>query len=447
MFRPRTDFLVFTDFFAVDGISMQATRHLILCFLSVMTTLGSANAWGQEAASSIAPSSKSDRTSNWPNWMGPMHDGISTEAGWSSAWPEDGLTVKWTADLGTGFSSFSVVDGLAYSMGHSDGKETVWCLDAESGRKIWSHSYPAVLNPNLYEGGPGSTPTVHSNMVFTLSIDGRLIGFRRKTGEIAWEVDLQKELEVGMHEWGFNASPYILGNQLLLECGRVVSFNWKTGRKLWQSPRHRAGYGSVRPFELNGKKLLASLDCEGLRISQSNDGSEVAFSPWPSPFGTNSTTPIVVKDRIFVSTGYNVGSVMFRLTNGRLEQQYSHRNMRNHFNNSIYYKGNLYGFDGNSNLGRVVRLTCMDFETGEINWKQAGLGCGALIIANGHLLILSDRGDLVLADASPDGFKEIARSKFLKGRCWTAPVLLNGQVYGRNAEGRTVCCVLPKQAS
>ena len=145
-----------------------------------------------------------------------------------------------------------------------------------------------------------------------------------------------------MHEWGFNASPYILGNQLLLECGRVVSFNWKTGQKLWQSPRHRAGYGSVRPFELNGKKLLASLDCEGLRISQSNDGSEVAFSPWPSPFGTNSTTPIVVKDRIFVSTGYNVGSVMFRLTNGRLEQQYSHRNMRNHFNNSILYKGNLY---------------------------------------------------------------------------------------------------------
>ena len=438
---------MFTEFFAVDGISMQASRHLIFCFLSVMTALGSADAWGQKAASSISPSSKGDRTSNWPNWMGPMHDGISTEAGWSSVWPEDGLTVRWTADLGTGFSSFSIVDGLAYSMGHSDGKETVWCLDAESGRKIWSHSYPAVLNPNLYEGGPGSTPTVHGNMVFSLSIDGRLIGFRRKTGEIAWEVDLQKEIEVGMHEWGFNASPYIQGNQLLLECGRVVSFNWKTGQKLWQSPRHRAGYGSVRPFELNGKQLLASLDCEGLRISQSNDGSEVAFSPWPSPFGTNSTTPIVVKDRIFVSTGYNVGSAMFRLASGRLEQQYSHRNMRNHFNNSIFYKGNLYGFDGNSNLGRVVRLTCMDFETGEVNWKQAGLGCGALIIANGHLLILSDRGDLVLADASPDGFKEIARSKFLEGRCWTAPVLLNGQVYGRNAEGRTVCCVLPKQAS
>lgn len=421
----------------------------ISAVLIAVTAFGfgdSADALGQDAASNIAASSRGIRSLSWPNWMGPQHDGISTETGWSSAWPEEGLSVKWTAELGTGFSSFSIVDGLAYSMGHSNDQETVWCLDAESGQKIWSHSYPAVLNPNLYEGGPGSTPTVHGDMVFTLSIDGRLIGFSRITGKVAWEVDLQKELEVGMHEWGFNSSPYILGNQLLLECGRVVSFDWKSGRKLWQSPQHRAGYGSVRPFEHKGKVLLASLDCEGLRISQSNDGSEVAFSPWPSPFGTNSTTPIIVKDRIFVSSGYNVGSVMFRLTNDGLDQQYAHRNMRNHFNNSILYKGNLYGFDGNSNLGRVVRLTCMNFETGEANWKEAGLGCGSLIIVDGHLLILSDRGDLVLADASPDGFNEIARSKFLEGRCWTAPVLLNGRIYGRNADGRAVCCELPKQA-
>lgn len=426
--------------------SFGSRLSAVLIIVATFSVGATADALGQNAVNVNAGSRKLSQTPRWPNWMGPEHDGISTETGWSSVWPEEGLPVKWTVELGTGFSSFSVVDGLAYSMGHSNGQETVWCLDAESGQEIWSHSYPAVLNPNLYEGGPGSTPTVHDNMVFTLSVDGRLIAFKRKTGEIAWEVDLQKELEVGMHEWGFNSSPYILGNQLLLECGRVVSFDWKTGRKLWQSPQHRAGYGSVRPFEHNGKVLLASLDCEGLRISQSNDGSEVAFSPWPSPFGTNSTTPIVVKDRIFVSSGYNVGSVMFRLRSGRLEQQYAHRNMRNHFNNSILYKGNLYGFDGNSNLGRVVRLTCMDFETGEIKWKEAGLGCGALIIANGHLLILSDRGDLVLADASPDGFTEIARSRFLDGRCWTAPVLLNGRVYGRNADGRAVCCALPKQA-
>ena len=117
--------------------------------------------------------------------------------------------------------------------------------------------------------------------------------------------------------------------------------------------------------------------------------------------------------------------------------------MRNHFNNSILYKGHLYGFDGNSNLGRVVRLTCMNFQTGKVQWKQAGLGCGSLMIANGHLLILSDRGELVLAQADPDGFTEVARSAFLTGRCWTAPVLLDGRIYGRSATGQAVCVQLP----
>lgn len=389
------------------------------------------------------PAVPARQINDWPNWMGPNHDGISTETGWSRDWPADGLPVDWTAELGTGFSSFSVADGLTYSMGHRDGRETVWCLNANTGAVVWSHSYPARLNPNLYEGGPGSTPTVHAALVFSLSIDGRLIAFNRMTGEVKWEIDLQEDLDVGMHEWGFNSSPYILGDQLLLECGRVVSYDWKTGEKQWQSSKHLAGYGSVRSFQSDGETLLATLDCEGLRISRATDGSEVSFRGWRSPFRTNSTTPIIIKDRVFISTGYNVGSVLFKYSPDGLDEIYSHRQLRNHFNNSLYYKGHLYGFDGNSNLGRVVRLTCMDFETGEVKWKQAGLGCGSLMIADGSLLILSDRGDLVVADASPEEYREVTRSKILSGRCWTMPVLVNGRVYARNADGRAVCCRLP----
>jgi len=422
-----------------SGFPLYSVRLLIAAI-----TLFSAV--GEAVSQEVAPVRKSVPTSikhEWPHWMGPDHDGISKESGWSKDWPANGLEAAWTRELGIGFSSFSIVDGRAYSMGHEDDRETVWCLDASSGEEIWTHSYPALLNPNLYEGGPGSTPTIHADMLFTLSVDGRLIGFRNATGEVVWEVDLQKELDVEMHEWGFNASPYILDDQLLLECGRVVSFDWKTGQKLWQSKKHLAGYGSVRPFRFDNATLLATLDSEGLRISRSHDGSEVAFSGWRSPFRTNSTTPIVVGDRIFISTGYNVGSVLFQLTQDGLQQKYAHRELRNHFNNSILFDGHLYGFDGNSNLGRVVRLTCMNFETGEVKWKQAGTGCGSLIVADGHLLILSDRGDLVLAKASPDEFTEVSRSRFLSGRCWTAPVLVNGRIYGRNANGHAACVTLP----
>ena len=117
--------------------------------------------------------------------------------------------------------------------------------------------------------------------------------------------------------------------------------------------------------------------------------------------------------------------------------------MRNHFNNSILFEGFLYGFDGNSNLGRVVQLTCMNFETGKVAWKKAGMGCGSLMVADGKLLILAESGDLVLAKATPTGFEELARSSFLTGRCWTVPVLFDKRVYARNAAGKLICAELP----
>ena len=380
---------------------------------------------------------------NWPNWMGPNHDGVSLQSDWSTRWPTSGLSTSWVRQIGTGFSSVSIVGDQLFTMGHSRRRETVWCLNVGTGDVIWQHSYPAELNNHLYEGGPGSTPTVDGEFVYTLSVDGRLLCLQRDNGTVVWEVMLQDKLDVEMHEWGFNSSPRILGRQLLVECGRLASFDKITGALIWASDKHQAGYGSVVPFDHEGTKLLASLDCEGLRISDSSDGSEVAFHEWRSPFRTNSTTPIIVGDTIYISTGYNVGCGLFRLTGNRLEKIYSNREMRNHFNNSILLDGYLYGFDGNSNLGRVVQLTCMKYDTGEVMWQQRGLGCGSLMIADGKLVILSEKGDLVIADASPDGYSEIARSSFLEGRCWTVPVLLDGHIFGRNADGKLVSARLP----
>jgi outer membrane protein assembly factor BamB len=104
----------------------------------------------------------------------------------------------------------------------------------------------------------------------------------------------------------------------------------------------------------------------------------------------------------------------------------------------------LYGFDGNSHNSRNTTLSCINFETGEPAWTQRGLGCGSLLIADGKLLVLSEKGELVMAKASPEVWTELARSPFLEGRCWTVPVLANGRLYGRNADGKLVCVSLPK---
>lgn len=379
----------------------------------------------------------------WPTWMGSRFDGISTENDWSPLWPSEGLRKVWTRQIGIGFSSVALAEGRLYTLGHRDGEETVYCLNADTGELLWSQTYPSELNDNLHEGGPAATPTIDRGLVYTLGKEGQLYCFRADTGDVVWHKELTKEFAVAVPEWGFSGTPRIFGDRLIIEGGRTAAFHRITGEKLWQTETHDAGYGSVAPFPQGDQLLLAVLDCEGLRVLDSTDGRELAFAEWPSPFRTNSTTPIVQGDRIFISTAYNVGCGLFRWTGESLESIYQNRNMRNHFNNSILYEGHLYGFDGNSNLGRVVQLTCIDFLTGEMKWQQAGFGCGSLMIADGKLLILSDSGTLVLAEATPDGYRELARSPFLSGRCWTVPILVGGRIYGRSAAGTLTCVELP----
>lgn len=393
---------------------------------------------------SVALFLNSATADDWPQWMGPGLDGISTEEGWSANWNDRQPQELWHREIGIGFSSVGVVDGLLYTMGHVDGKETVWCLNADTGSEVWSHSYPAQRNGNLYEGGPGATPTVLDNHVYTLGVDGQLNCLLRKTGELIWHRDLKSDFDVALHEWGFNSSPFIHNGKLYVQGGRLGCYDTASGDLVWKSEPHQAGYGAVRILKRDGTTYLVSLDCDGLRISNISDGKLIAIAPWKSPFATNSTTPIVIEDRIFISTGYNVGSGLFEFDGQRLTQVYSTKRMRNHFNNSIVWNGHIYGLDGNSNLGRVVTLTCLNFANGDVMWKQRGLGCGSVMIANEHLIVLSEDGDLVVAKASENEFRELGRTKILSGRCWTVPVLTNGNVYARNASGNLVCVELPK---
>ena len=379
----------------------------------------------------------------WLGWMGNNHNGVSAEGGWSTDWPEAGLTTVWKREIGIGFSSVSIAGGRLFTMGHSEGEETVYCLNVDTGETIWSHTYPSQLVANLYEGGPGSTPTIHGDYVYCLGKEGQLFCFRADDGELIWQRQLQHDLGVELPEWGFNSSPYILGDQLIVQGGRVVSYDKTSGKINWQTAKHTPGYGSAALFDHDGRQLIATLDSDALRLVDASDGEQIDAFPWSSPFRTNSTTPIIHDKTIFVSTAYRVGCGLFRIVDGQLELIYDNREMRNHFNNSILHEGYLYGFDGNSNFGRILHLVCMNYETGEVAWKKTGLGCGSLMIADGKLVILSDDGELVIAESTPEEFKELARAKILSGRCWTVPVLLNGHVYARNARGDLVAVKLP----
>lgn len=390
----------------------------------------------KEARTKSAPVAQ---TGFWPHWLGPNYDGISPETAWRADWSDKPPQVSWRRNVGTGYSSISAADGRLYTMGHTEGNETVFCLDANTGEIIWEHSYPAELVNHLNAGGPGATPTIDGDFLYTNSRDGRLICFEIKTGKIVWEKKLTEAYEMEVPEWGFTCSPLILGDQLLVEAGRLVALDKRTGKELWKSTPHMPGYGTPAAFEKEGTQYLALLNNECLTITRASDGVEVTTFNWPSPFDTNSTTPIIDGNTIFISSGYHKGCALLEFENEKLAARYTNKDMKNHFNNSVLFQKHYYGMDGNSNLGRIVRLNCLDQQTGKVKWREAGFGCGSVLISDGKLIILSDEGTLVTAKASPESYQEISRFKVLDAQCWTVPLLCGGRIYCRDSTGNIAC--------
>jgi outer membrane protein assembly factor BamB len=384
---------------------------------------------------------------DWPSWLGPVGTGVSTESDWTNNLEKQ----AWKTKVGVGFSTVSVAGGRIYTMGHdgkkSGGKETVYCIDARTGKTAWTRSYPAPLLDYLHEGGPCSTPTVEDSTVFALSKDGILHAYRAMDGEILWKKEMMKE--AGMKkppDWGFSASPYLLGNLLLIEAGATFALDKKTGETKWKSKTYRAAYGSPTSFQSGKSNLIAVLKTDGLVILDGKNGKTLAFEKWETSYRTNATTPIVIGDKIFISTGYNRGCALFQWKDGNLSKIYENKNLSTHMNNAIPVGDFLYGFDGNVHMAGTKDFVCIRFSTGELQWRQkdAGLMVGSLIVAGDRIIALGQRGELAIAQVDPKKFSSSAREQVIGGRCWTPPVLANGLLYLRNARGDLVCLDLGK---
>ena len=383
---------------------------------------------------------------DWPQWRGPDENGISAER--LPAKP-DFTTVLWQKKVGTGFSTVAVAEGRVFTLGHSGakdgGSETVWCFHAETGAEIWQHSYPAPLIARFYEGGPGATPTVRGGKVFTYSKHGRLHCYEAATGKVIWQRDMLAEAGLDEPpEWGFACSPYFLTDDtLLIEAGATFALDAATGKVRWKSQRFTPAYGTPKAFTADGRKLLAVMKTEGLVVLDAGNGATVATADWKTSFDTTATTPIIHGGKIFISTGYDRGCALFELAGDQLKKSYEHKLLSNHMNNSVLLDGHLYGFDGTAHRGRPTEFVCLELATGKEKWRvppAVGLGCGSVMAtADGTLLILSERGELLTALATPAGFKATARHQVLGGRCWTVPVLAHGRIYCRNARGDLVC--------
>ncbi len=376
---------------------------------------------------------------DWPCWRGPHQDGISRETNWLKDWRENKPTVLWKREVGIGYSSMVVRNQRVYTLGHQQGQEHVWCLDARTGEPLWQKSYPGKLVDNLHKGGPGSTPTLDGSRLFTLGREGQLHCYQADDGKLLWSHQLQQLLQVGLPEWGFTCSPLVVGDAVVVDAGWIAAFDRKDGRLLWKTGPFRPGYGTPVAFrDSQGRQLLAVLTNDALVVLHAKDGQEIARQKWETDYVTSSTTPIVHQGHIFISTGYGRGCALFKLEGNQLRRIYAHNKMANHMNTCVLWQGHLYGIHGNSHSRRQCRLVCMEWATGKIRWQQRGFGCGAWMLADGVLIVLADDGRLCLVEATPEEFRPLGEVQVLEETCWTVPVLAGGVIYCRNDLGTLV---------
>ncbi len=374
---------------------------------------------------------------DWPNWRGPDHNGISNETGWLTTWPETGPKVLWNAEVGTGFASISVSNGRAYTMGNIKNTDVLYCLDAETGAEIWKKSYPCRLFANSHEGGPCATPTVESGAVYTFSKNGDAIRFDAATGQVVWHKNLVKELGLKPPTWYFAGSPLLVGDLVILNAGTYgVALSKADGSVVWQNGKGPGGYATAVPLGQADQCVVMPV-CREVVALNPQTGKVLWKIPWRTSYDINAADAIVSGDTVLISSGYNEGCALYRIAGGGVTEIWKNKNMCNQVNSSVLWKGHLYGFDGQ--VGGGAKLTCLDFKTGQKVWSQAGMGTGSLMLADGKLIILSEDGKLVVAEAWPEGFKELASAQILTGKCWTVPTLANGGIYARNADGRLVC--------
>jgi len=404
---------------------------------------------------------------DWPQWLGPNRNGVTSEpSGWPKGWPPKRL---WTKNVGLGCTSPCIVKGKLYVMGwHGEGRrtantmgtDTVYCLDARTGREIWKQSYPAryqsrVRTGDVYQyGGPSSTPTFdpETQYLYTLSVDG---DFRcwdiARGGKPVWSKNFYDEFKVpqrprvskGRRDYGFTSSPLIQGDTVIVEVGSdegtIVAFDKRTGRRLWASAlKGPAGHtGGPAPITLRGASGIATLTLFKLVVMRTDPGHEgetVAQFPWATDFGCNIATPAVAGNNVLITSGYNhrkASLIEISETGARLKWTSKYYGL---VSTPVIHKGRVYLIAG--------PLACLDWRTGRRLWRGGNFGHGSCLITADDKMIAFGNNKLALIDARPSArkYRELYRvSRVGRHVCYPHVCLSDGFICCKDRAGYVEC--------
>jgi outer membrane protein assembly factor BamB len=369
---------------------------------------------------------------DWPRWRGADGNGVSPETEWNPKAINSHSKIAWTAAVGTGFSSVAVKGQRLYTLGNDNEKDTIYCLDANTGRKVWSYSYPCGLGGYP---GPRATPTIDEGFLFTLSREGHLFCLDAETGKVRWARHLVKDFGANPPMWDFAGSPVVYGDLLVLNAGESgIALDKKSGEKLWGEGGGPSGYATPVIAQFSGKPSAVLFGRDAVRGVELSRGAVEWSFPWRTDSDVNAADPLVLGTRIFVASAYGHGCALYDVGAGKPSLAWESRAFQTHFSSFVAIDGFIYGIDGDARQFSAGTLRCLDARTGKEAWS-ARLGFGSLIAAGGRLIVLNAAGTIITAEAMPAAFKEISRGPLPRNQYWTPPAFARGMLYVRNLQG------------
>jgi len=406
---------------------------------------------------------------DWPGWRGPQRDGVWREKGIVDRLPEGRLPLRWRAPIGSGYSGPTVADGRVYvtdRLTEPKQVERVHCFAWENGEKLWTHEYDCPYVNVSYKAGPRAAVGIDGGRAYSLGTMGHLLCFDAATGEVLWQRDLNDQYKIRMPIWGIAASPLIEGELLIVQIGGsdgacIVAFDKVTGEERWTALDDRASYAAPIVIEQAGKRVLVCWTGDNVAGLNPQTGEVYWRHPFePTRMVIGIATPVVGDQRLFVSSFYD-GSLMLRLKKDELGVEKIWRrlgpdekqtdSLHSIISTPLLLGEYVYGVDS------YGELRCLEAETGDRVWEDLSAVPKArwatihMVRHGERVWMFNERGELIIARLSPEGFKELSRAKLIDpteaqlrrrdGVCWAHPAFADRHVFARN-DKELVCASL-----
>jgi len=390
------------------------------------------------------------RSSDWPQFLGPTRNGVYPGNDLAEKWPKEGPVVVWKKAVGQGFSGPAVAGGKLILFHRVNNREIVDCLKATNGAAVWQFEYPTAYRDDFgFDEGPRATPSISDGRVYTFGAEGMVHCLDIETGKQLWSADTKAKFGAPKGYFGMACSPLVEGGVLLLNIGGeddagIVAFDRVSGQLKWRASADKASYSSPVAATVDGKRRVFFFTRSGLASVDPADGRVCFDYPWrpAESASVSAATPLVIDDYIFISACYGAGAILLRVHGDEAEKVWSAEDvLSNHYATSVYYEGCLYGIDGRTDPGYQpgASLRCVDLKTGKLRWKDDSVGAATITLASGQLLILTEKGELIRARATPEKFEPNARAQVFPAHMRAFPALAGGYLFARGKE--TLFCV------